>query len=389
MAPPFNQAPADLGAAIDDTYQALLRPNGGVVPGNDPAHTWTNSWGPETAFFALAWSGIGRPDRAEQVVNWLLGHRNMLGELPEQISPAGDPASVVPLAWTGAVTLLALTQLDGHRLPVPPGPCALPAQSSGQCASSGPASTLDLHDVTPAAVDVAASGDSAQVTAGVTNPGPAAATDVRVTLAAPQGWFVRPIADVPASLPPGTTASARWQLTAPPDAAPGFYTATLALRYTSGGGQGALTQHLPIRLAVISHSGMVATADSAQEPTYDARYAIDDDASTMWHSQYAPYQPLPHEITIDLGGSYHVTGLSYEPRQDNNANGVITSYAISVSSDGTRFTGAAVGDWADDATIKTVRFPDRPARYIRLTALAGHGGFASAAEINILGTAAP
>ena len=136
MAPPFNPAPADLGPAIDSTYQALLRPNGGVVPGDDPDHTWANTWGPETAFFALAWSGMGRADKADPVVNWLLDHRNMLGELPEQISPAGDPASVVPLAWTGAVTLLALTQLDGRSLPVPPAPCALPVPSSGQCTSA-------------------------------------------------------------------------------------------------------------------------------------------------------------------------------------------------------------------------------------------------------------
>ncbi|NUS10180.1 MAG: hypothetical protein HOY69_02020 [Streptomyces sp.] len=134
MAPPFNRAPADLAAAIDGTYQALLRPDGGVVPGDDPAQHWADSWGPETAFFALAWSGSGQPGKAGQVVTWLLDHRNMLGELPEQIDPAGNPASVVPLAWTGAVTLLALTQLDGHQLPVPPSRCDPPAQATGRCA---------------------------------------------------------------------------------------------------------------------------------------------------------------------------------------------------------------------------------------------------------------
>lgn len=135
MAPPFNAAPADLGNAIDSTYQALLRPNGGVVPGNDPSHTWGSSWGPETAFFALAWSGTGQPDKADDVITWLVQHRNMLGELPEQIDSAGNPASVVPLAWTGAVTLMALTQLDGRPLPVPPTPCDLPAPANGQCTS--------------------------------------------------------------------------------------------------------------------------------------------------------------------------------------------------------------------------------------------------------------
>ncbi|MFI0897291.1 hypothetical protein [Streptomyces sp. NPDC020983] len=124
MAPPFGPAPDGLAGAVDATYRALLRPGGGVVPGDDPGHPWADAWGPETAFFALAWSGTGRPGAAGQVVDWLLGHRNMLGELPEQVDPAGNPASVVPLAWTGAVTLLALTQLDGHRLPVPPVRCA-------------------------------------------------------------------------------------------------------------------------------------------------------------------------------------------------------------------------------------------------------------------------
>ena len=133
MAPPYNQAPAGLADAIDSTYQALLRPNGGVVPGNDPDHIWTNTWTPETAFFALAWSGTGQQEKADQVIGWLLDHRNMLGELPEQIDPAGNPASVVPLGWTDALTLLTLTQLDGHLVPTPPAPCDLPTQSNGLC----------------------------------------------------------------------------------------------------------------------------------------------------------------------------------------------------------------------------------------------------------------
>jgi GH15 family glucan-1,4-alpha-glucosidase len=120
MAPPFNHAPAHLSSAIDSTYQALLQPNGGVVPGNDPDHQWPTAWGPETAFFALAWSSTGQRKKAGQVVGWLLDHRNTLGELPEKIDMTGAPASVVPLVWTGAITVLALAELDGHRVPVPP-----------------------------------------------------------------------------------------------------------------------------------------------------------------------------------------------------------------------------------------------------------------------------
>lgn len=120
MAPPYNHAPPRLAAAIDSTYEALARPNGGVVPGDDPDHQWPTTWGPETAFFALAWSATGRRQKAEHVVDWLLDHRNTLGELPEKIDLDGQPASVVPLVWTGAITVLALAQLDGNPVPTPP-----------------------------------------------------------------------------------------------------------------------------------------------------------------------------------------------------------------------------------------------------------------------------
>lgn len=60
MAPPFNTAPVGLPGALDATYRALLLPNGGLTPGNDPAAPWGgNAWTPSTALFALAWAGTG------------------------------------------------------------------------------------------------------------------------------------------------------------------------------------------------------------------------------------------------------------------------------------------------------------------------------------------
>lgn len=121
MAPPFNAAPADLPRALDATYKALLLPNGGLVPGNDPAAPWgTDAWTPSTAFFALAWAGTGRPAKAGQVLDWVLARRNPLGELPEKVDGAGRASSIAPLAWTGAITVLALVALDGTPLPTPP-----------------------------------------------------------------------------------------------------------------------------------------------------------------------------------------------------------------------------------------------------------------------------
>ncbi|MET9470186.1 hypothetical protein ABZY44_36415 [Streptomyces sp. NPDC006544] len=121
MAPPFNAAPAGLSGALDDTYGALLLPNGGLTPGNDRTAPWgATAWTPSTALFALAWAATGRPDRAGRVMEWVLSKRNSLGELPEKVNGAGGPAAVAPLAWTGSITLLSLVALDGTALPTPP-----------------------------------------------------------------------------------------------------------------------------------------------------------------------------------------------------------------------------------------------------------------------------
>ncbi|MFJ3922209.1 hypothetical protein [Streptomyces sp. NPDC090022] len=121
LAPPFNAAPAGLPQALEATYRALLLPNGGLTPGNDPMAPWgQNAWTPSTAFFALAWAGTGRPAQAGRVLDWVLAKRNPLGELPEKVNAAGTPSSVAPLAWTGSIVVLALVSLDGPGLPTPP-----------------------------------------------------------------------------------------------------------------------------------------------------------------------------------------------------------------------------------------------------------------------------
>lgn len=118
MAPPYNNAPKGLSAAIDKTYNTLVWPTGGVTPYQ--THGRYTVYEAETGFFALAWSGMGQEAKANATMTWLLDHRNFLGEFPEQINPAGYSTTVTPLAWTDAVVLMTLTQLDGHRLPVPP-----------------------------------------------------------------------------------------------------------------------------------------------------------------------------------------------------------------------------------------------------------------------------
>jgi hypothetical protein len=250
------------------------------------------------------------------------------------------------------------------------------------------AAKLGVHDVTP--VYVASPGGSTDISAQVTNPGPVVATDVHLRISGPQGWTATPIATGGISLAPGRTGTWSWHVTPPADAQPGRYSGTLALHYSSGGERADDTRSLPFLLEVIPHDGMTVTSDSFQAHYDDwccePHFAIDDNPSTLWHTQFSPYDPLPRSITLDLGMAYDVSGLRYVPRQDNNHNGVITSYAVSVSSDGTNFTQMAAGAWADDFATKAADFAAQPARYVRLTALAGHAGLASAAELEVVGT---
>jgi alpha-galactosidase len=125
-----------------------------------------------------------------------------------------------------------------------------------------------------------------------------------------------------------------------------------------------------------------ATATSAHDG-YPASAAIDGRQATIWHDEFSPQAPLPQSVTVDLGQVRSVDGLTYQPRLDAGTTGTITGYRIEVSADGTAFTKVADGSWADDKELKSVAFTAAQARYVRLTATAGDGGYASAAELRV------
>lgn len=132
----------------------------------------------------------------------------------------------------------------------------------------------------------------------------------------------------------------------------------------------------------VPDSQITATA-SSHHVGYEPANAIDGNCSTFWHTEWSPMDTAPQHLTLALAQPYTVDGLSYQPRQDGNHNGIITSYQIAVSDDGATWRTVASGSWADDTTTKYVTWNPAPARYVLLTALAGHGGYASAAEVGI------
>ncbi|NOU69814.1 DUF4982 domain-containing protein [Paenibacillus sp. LMG 31461] len=127
---------------------------------------------------------------------------------------------------------------------------------------------------------------------------------------------------------------------------------------------------------------MTAVATSSRSGN-EASNAIDGDPSTIWHTEWDPMANLPQSITLDLGSSLSISKMRYIPRTNEQPNGNITTYQIATSTDGSLFTNVANGTWADNSSEKSAEFPPTTARYVKLTATAGHGGFASAAELHV------
>ncbi len=121
-----------------------------------------------------------------------------------------------------------------------------------------------------------------------------------------------------------------------------------------------------------------------------ATNAFDGNTSTLWHTKwFNGSTPLPHEIQIDLGATYDVSGFRYLPRQDGGVNGRIGQYEFYVSTDGINWgTAVATGTFANSVTEKEVLFAQTTAQYIRLRALTEVNGnpWTSMAEINVLGS---
>jgi hypothetical protein len=142
----------------------------------------------------------------------------------------------------------------------------------------------------------------------------------------------------------------------------------------------------------IPQSQMTASASSAQPGGGEPRNAIDGNPTTGWHTPWGLLGStisLPQSITLNLGGTYNVNTLRYLPRQDSglgSLNGIISTYRIYVSTDGNNFVLVASGKWPEDHSEKSVTFAARKASYIRLEAVVGHNGHASAAELNVIAT---
>jgi glucoamylase len=120
LGPPFAAPDPAVRLAARSAQRTLaVTGSGGLRPGASWHGTPGVSWTTETALFALFDAATGQHAQAARLLSWLAAHRTRLGSVPEQVNASGEPASVAPLAWADAVTLLALLAQSGALATIP------------------------------------------------------------------------------------------------------------------------------------------------------------------------------------------------------------------------------------------------------------------------------
>jgi len=109
----------------------------------------------------------------------------------------------------------------------------------------------------------------------------------------------------------------------------------------------------------------------SENPGYEGFRALDGNPNSMWHTDWQFRETRhPHEITIDLGASYELSGFACLPRT-GGGNGTIGKYECYVS-DNRKDMGRPVvaGQFAERAAENVISFPGKvKGRYFRLRAL--------------------
>jgi len=136
-------------------------------------------------------------------------------------------------------------------------------------------------------------------------------------------------------------------------------------------------------------------ADS-EHPGNEAFRAMDGNPGSIWHALWRPREAmtgLPHEIVVDMGARYEITGFTYLPRTDACDNGTIKDYEAYLSDRPeakkplAKGTPVARGTFGKRKGENVVKFAAPvKGRYFRLRALSnvtGQATWAGIAELTL------
>ncbi len=115
---------------------------------------------------------------------------------------------------------------------------------------------------------------------------------------------------------------------------------------------------------------------------------LDGNKDTFWHSKWAGGEaPMPHWVSIDLGESQEIHGLSIVARQNGTNSGKPKDVTIEFSDDGQSWTNAGELLFEDVVTEQNVFLnpPFKTARYFKFTVTSSHGdrAYTHLAELNL------
>ena len=121
-----------------------------------------------------------------------------------------------------------------------------------------------------------------------------------------------------------------------------------------------------------------------------AKNAVDGNPHSVWHSRYdSGVAAPPHELVLDLGGTYDVTGFRYLARQDSGWNGAFGKADFTVSDSADTFgSPSAVAQFTKTTKAQPADCPQPVrGRYVRVRSLSEVNGerWGSAAEIGVIG----
>lgn len=67
----------------------------------------------------------------------------------------------------------------------------------------------------------------------------------------------------------------------------------------------------------------VKVSATSESGGYPCSAAMDGNARTFWHTEFGNVEPSPpHELIVDLGAAYEISGVGYTPRPEAS-NGTV------------------------------------------------------------------
>jgi len=129
---------------------------------------------------------------------------------------------------------------------------------------------------------------------------------------------------------------------------------------------------------------VISVSSEQNSTTFTAANVFDNNINTIWNTNYTNgVDVYPHEMVIDLGANYDISGFMCVPRQDRSPN-VISDFQLFLSEDGENWNkpvaSGRMSYWSE------LYFPVKNARYMKLVGRSDIFGtrFASAAELRLM-----